>query len=217
MLPHLVSFLWRVGLLGIILSETSWVTTKVRGSLARKMLQFTQLLGFWTTVLLTVCYVDSSVGLLISPCNLNELKVVFTPALCILAVVGFVVAIGVNVSSRRPVKATASVATRDEKPTWNENANWDEIKAAWMAWHAPRRDNETPRGRAFRTWAGTLALCAAVCLMSVCIEVEADQPISIPRVMSGFRRTHVPPAAKRAVPNGGTSNRNGLSSGRTQR
>ena len=111
MLPHLISFLWRVGLLGIILSETSWVTTKVRGSLARKMLQFTQLLGFWTTVLLTVCYVDSSVGLLISPCNLNELKVAFTPALCILAVVGFVVAIWVSLSSRSPVKATISVAS----------------------------------------------------------------------------------------------------------
>ena len=86
-----------------------------------------------------------------------------------------------------------------------------------MAWQTPHPANETPRGKLFARGRERLSLCAAVCLMSVCIEVEADQPISLPRIMSGFGRTHLPPAANHAVTNGAASNRNGVSSGRTQR
>jgi hypothetical protein len=199
MFPNLASFLWPAGLLGIILSETSCTAMKVRGPFAKLILLVTKTFAFWTAVLLTVCYVDSTLGYMFAPCTIEKLKLAFTPALCILAILGFFVAAWVCLSAPNRVAATNDETGRGESPTWAEKATWSEIKAAWTEWYKQCQKNEAPQGRALRMWAGTLALCAGVCLMSICIEVEANHPMSFHRVVAGFRPAHQSSAVKSAA------------------
>jgi hypothetical protein len=172
MLTCLTSFLWRAGLLGIVLAGSRGAAKDVRSGFAKAILLFTQAFAFWTTVLLTVCYVDSTLGSRIAPCSIEQLKRALTPALCTLAIVGFFVAAWVWLFALRP----AAVANGpDEKPKRNGKDAWEEFRTMWTGWYKRCQRSGYANSRILRAWASTLALCAGVCLMSICVEAEAEQ------------------------------------------
>jgi hypothetical protein len=186
----LTAFLWRAGLLGIVLAGSRGAAKDVHGGFAKMILLLTQAFTFWTTVLLTVCYVDSTLGWQLAPCRIEQLNRALPPALCTLAMVGFFVAAWVYLIASRP----AAVANRpDEKSKWNEKAASEEIRAVWTGWFKRCEGGENTNGRVLRAWASTLALCAGVCLMSICVEAEAEAGQDCSRQQAGPRRVDAMP------------------------
>ena len=176
MLAYLTAFLWRVGLLGIVLAETSCVVAKVRGGVATKMLQCTCALAFGTTVLLTICYAGSFCGHIVTPHNTAQVESILTPALCVLAVVGFLTATLTCFARRKSAVPKSAPVAKTPAPSYRQNATWEEIKEAWTQAYTQNSKTESRRQKALRQWAGTLALCAGVCLLATCVEVMWSNP-----------------------------------------
>lgn len=63
---------------------------------------------------------------------------------------------------------------------------WHQIKIAMMDLYSKYEVKETPTQRSLRSWAGTLVICAGLCLIGVVMEVEFDQRITMENVFAGF-------------------------------
>jgi hypothetical protein len=63
---------------------------------------------------------------------------------------------------------------------------WNQIKIAMMDLYSRYETKETPAQRSLRSWAGTLVICAGLCLIGVVLEVEFDQRITMDNVFAGF-------------------------------
>jgi hypothetical protein len=83
--------------------------------------------------------------------------------------------------------ASVSLVTLGRKPSW------EELRSLWMVWYARCQESAVARQKAIYSWARTLALCAVLCIIGALLEGEFDEPISLSRVLSGFR--HSAPAA----------------------
>lgn len=94
----------------------------------------------------------------------------------------------VCLSAGRPAAADATTVTGDRGPTWDEKAKWQKMKAIWMRWYGQCQEQATLKQRVMYSWARTLSLCAALCLVGVLLEAEFDQPITIRNILAGFRR-----------------------------
>lgn len=70
--------------------------------------------------------------------------------------------------------------------TESERALWLQLKAALMELYSRYEVKETPKQRALRSWAGTLVICAGLCMIGVLLEVEFNRHISIDEVIAGF-------------------------------
>ena len=76
--------------------------------------------------------------------------------------------------------ASMGLVVAGNKPTWNE------IRSLWMKWYASCQEKAILKQQATYSWARTLALCAALCLIGVLLEVEFDERISAARVWSNL-------------------------------
>jgi hypothetical protein len=89
-------------------------------------------------------------------------------------------------STGRRAAAGNATTTSDNEPTWDEKAKWHEMKVMWMQWYARCQETALLKQKAMLSWARTLALCAALCLMGILLQVEFDKPISISNILTGL-------------------------------
>ena len=68
----------------------------------------------------------------------------------------------------------------------NERAAWNRLKIAIMELYSRYESTETPRQKALRSWAGTLVICAGLCMIGIVLEVRYNTMISTRSVVSGL-------------------------------
>jgi hypothetical protein len=83
--------------------------------------------------------------------------------------------------------ASLCLVSAGTKPTWQA------IRTMWMKWYFQCQEAAIQRQNSLYSWARTLALCAAICLMGILLEVEYGRPITADGVIDGL--VPVPPVA----------------------
>jgi hypothetical protein len=91
--------------------------------------------------------------------------------------------------------AAVSEARQERKLPWDANANWEEIKAVWMAEIGSRQENATQKYAAASSWGRTFALCAALCIVGVFLEARFNGRISIADIFAALGRHDVASAS----------------------
>jgi hypothetical protein len=89
--------------------------------------------------------------------------------------------------------ADGPATTRDDEPTWDAKAKWQEMKTMWMQCYAQCQEKAILKQKTMYSWARTLALGAVLCVVGVVLESVFDEPITAERILAGFRHSH--PAA----------------------
>lgn len=82
--------------------------------------------------------------------------------------------------------ASSIKATKPLESPANERAAWEQIKTALLELHSRYESTETPKQKALRSWAGTLLICAGLCMIGILMEVEYDRVISADSIFAGF-------------------------------
>ena len=59
-----------------------------------------------------------------------------------------------------------------------------------MQWYAQCQEKAILKRKAIYSWTRTLAMCAALCLIGVVMEVSFGEPITVDRIVSGFENSH---------------------------
>ena len=77
-----------------------------------------------------------------------------TATFCFLGIAGLILVTAACLSMGRQAAATDSQAMCPQRPTWDQKAEWPEIKAAWMAWSAQCKAWEAPKRKATLTPGG---------------------------------------------------------------
>jgi hypothetical protein len=68
------------------------------------------------------------------------------------------------------------------------------LKIAIMELYSRYESTETPRQKSLRSWTGTLAICAGLCMIGVVLEVRYNSMISARSIVSGLTgEQHVSP------------------------
>jgi hypothetical protein len=114
----------------------------------------------------------------------------FTAVFCFLGIAGFIVAGALCLSmTERAAAIDGRLAWQEEeRPTWDHKAPWCEIRESWIAWYVQCQQSGTLKRRELHSWARTFALCSALCLIGVLMEVHFSQSISLPHILAGLRR-----------------------------
>ncbi len=107
-----------------------------------------------------------------------------------LGVAGFILAATVCLSAGKRA-ADRTTAARGKEPTLNERVKWQEMEPIWMVWYAQCRENAIKKQKAIYSWVRTLALCAALCLLGIVLNVELDEQASAPRIWSRITHSHL--------------------------
>ena len=83
------------------------------------------------------------------------------------------------------------------QPFPSEKAAWNQIKEAITELYSRFDREETPRQKTLRSWAGTLVICAGLCMIGILLEVQYNQPITLQYIASCYvgeqQVTSVPP------------------------
>lgn len=101
----------------------------------------------------------------------------------------------------RSIKKAQKRASHVDRPAIDEKVMWLELKAALADLYSRYELRESPRQKSLRSWAGTLIICAGLCMIGILIEVEYGQTITIDRICAGFvgpQHVSVPIAAPHA-------------------
>jgi len=77
-------------------------------------------------------------------------------------------------------------ADRANQPAIDEKVAWLQIKSALADLYSRYELRESPKQKALRSWAGTLVICAGLCMIGILLEVEYNQFISFDQVLSGL-------------------------------
>jgi hypothetical protein len=84
--------------------------------------------------------------------------------------------------------------------------SWDEMRGLWMQWYARCQAKAFAKQQSIYSWARTLVLCAAICLIGIVVQVELDEQVSISRVWENIRATRpVATHVEHGAPNGHAS------------
>jgi hypothetical protein len=76
----------------------------------------------------------------------------------------------------------------------NERAAWNRLKIAIMELYSRYESTETPKQKALRSWTGTLAICAGLCMIGIVMEVRYNTMITTRSVVSGLTgEQHISP------------------------
>lgn len=87
--------------------------------------------------------------------------------------------------------ATFSKSARTETTT-GETVAWNNIKTALIGLYSQYEKKETSKQRALRSWAGTMVICAGICMIGVLLEAKYNQLITVETIVAGFvPRQHV--------------------------
>jgi hypothetical protein len=83
----------------------------------------------------------------------------------------------------------------------SEHERWEQIKMAILDLHSRYESTESPKQKALRSWAGTLVICAGLCMIGILLEVRYNSFISPKTVISGwFQPTEVGPCQWPSTP-----------------
>ncbi len=75
----------------------------------------------------------------------------------------------------------------------SDDSNRDEklkrhgINTQWMKWYGICQEKASEKRDALYSWTRTLSLCSVLCIVGVCLEAEFDEPITVSRILNGFR------------------------------
>ena len=94
---------------------------------------------------------------------------------------------------------SACLSQVGKKPTWDGQAKWQDIKTIWMKWCTRCQEAARLKQKAMYSWARTLTLCAALCLVGALLEVQFDESISIDHVVAAFCQSPSAEAISRTV------------------
>jgi hypothetical protein len=119
----------------------------------------------------------------------------YAATLCFLGIAGLILVASSCLSMGKQAAATDRRATMSKRPTWDQKAEWPEIKATWMRWYAQCQAWEAPKQSATLSWGRTMALCAGLCLVGIVLKVKLDEQMSASRIRSDFM--HQPRAVTR--------------------
>jgi hypothetical protein len=72
--------------------------------------------------------------------------------------------------------------------SWEEKAKLSDLRSFWLQWYERCKKKAVEKQRALYSWARTMALCSALCIIGVCLEAEFSQPITLQNILNGFRR-----------------------------
>jgi len=61
------------------------------------------------------------------------------------------------------------------------------INTQWMKWYVKCQEKAMEKRDAMYSWARTFSLCSVLCIVGVCLEAEFDEPITVSRILAGFR------------------------------
>ena len=76
----------------------------------------------------------------------------------------------------------------------NERAAWNRLKIAIMELYSRYESTETTKQKALRSWTGTLAICAGLCMIGVVLEVRYNEMVSARSIVAGLTgEQHVSP------------------------
>ena len=76
----------------------------------------------------------------------------------------------------------------------NERAAWNRLKIAIMELYSRYESTETPKQKALRSWTGTFAICAGLCMIGIVLEVRYNQMVSARSIVAGLTgEQHVSP------------------------
>lgn len=90
--------------------------------------------------------------------------------------------------------ALARAAKQNVQLPPNERAAWNRLKVAIMELYSRYESTETPKQKALRSWAGTLTICAGLCMIGIVLEVRYNAMISTRTIVSGLTgERHVSP------------------------
>ena len=103
-------------------------------------------------------------------------------------------AASVCLSTRRQVTLGELSSSISTDVPWEERMRLSDWKSLWMQWCQVCQRKAYLKQKALYSWARTMALCAALCLIGVLLEAEFNQPITVRNILTGFRR-HSPPAS----------------------
>lgn len=82
--------------------------------------------------------------------------------------------------------ARAIKVNQTQQPPADEKATWNQIKAALIDLYSRYESRETARQKALRSWAGTLTICAGLCMIGILLEVRYNEMISVRSVIGGL-------------------------------
>jgi hypothetical protein len=86
----------------------------------------------------------------------------------------------------RSIRKSAQELKQQNKPAINEKAIWLELKTALADLYSRYEIRESPKEKLLRSWAGTLVICAGLCMIGILMEVEYKQTVTIDRIIASF-------------------------------
>jgi hypothetical protein len=105
----------------------------------------------------------------------------FTAAIFFLGLAVCIFAGLLCLGTARAIKVSQTV-----QPPADEKATWNQIKAALIDLYSRYESRETARQKALRSWAGTLTICAGLCMIGILLEVRYNEMISVKSVIGGL-------------------------------
>ena len=82
--------------------------------------------------------------------------------------------------------ARAIKVTQATQPPAAERATWNQIKAALIDLYSRYESRENARQKALRSWAGTLTICAGLCMIGILLEVRYNELITPKSIIGGL-------------------------------
>lgn len=87
-------------------------------------------------------------------------------------------------ASAKSVKAASASQVNQVSPS--EMASWNRLKAALVELHSRYEVKETAKEKALRSWAGTLVICAGLCMIGILLEARYNSFITVKTICSGL-------------------------------
>jgi hypothetical protein len=84
----------------------------------------------------------------------------------------------------KSVKAASASQVNQVSPS--EMASWNRLKPALVELHSRYETKETAKERALRSWAGTLVICAGLCMIGILLEARYNSFITVKNICSGL-------------------------------
>jgi hypothetical protein len=125
----------------------------------------------------------------------QENSTMLAVALFFLGLASCIVAASVCLSIGRLMHVNNSITKGDTEPAWDKEKAWDEMKAAFFVWYVRYMNRESENRQKVLSWARTFLLCAGLCLIGVCVQVEMDEAASIPNIAAHIKQLRKPHAA----------------------
>jgi hypothetical protein len=98
-------------------------------------------------------------------------------------------------SVREQAKTLNRTPCRQRKSEQYDASTWDAIKVAWSDWHSYHPEKRSVAQVLMFSWGRTFALCAALCVIGMFLEVQVGRAMSIDEIVTDLAEISLSPAA----------------------